>query len=239
MKKIFVSLFIIAASLNAMATDFAVATLTLKGNTSLEQGEVTLVKTDDPNASSYCAPINSIDLYQVIMFAINGSENYQIWANADLENLALGFKTYSDANYTITVSNVSGSETLNLYDAVADKTIALTDGATYEFAAAANQTITNRFSVVAAAPATPKFCFELEKLTVKGFNGKKLSIAKKDGTVVVAEFTLGDEYEYDFQPATVEAGKYIIKFNGETAVNNDENVMKEYVIDVKPTVTPL
>jgi hypothetical protein len=146
MKKILLSLIIIAASLNAMATDYAVATLTLKGNTSLEQGEVTLVKTDDPAASSYCAPLY-IDQYHVVMYAINGTEKYQIWANADLKNFPLGIKTYSDANYTITVSNVSGSETLNLYDAEEDETIVLTAGQSYVFSAAANSMITDRFII--------------------------------------------------------------------------------------------
>lgn len=146
MKKIFVSLLILAASLNAMATDFAVATLTLKGNTSLEQGEVTLVKTDDPAASSFCAPLY-INQYDVVIYTINGSEKYQIWANADLTNFPLGIKTYSDASYTITVSNVSGSETLSLYDVVADQTIALTEGQTYPFTAATNSFINDRFII--------------------------------------------------------------------------------------------
>ena len=153
MKKIFVSLLILAASLNALATDFAVATLTLKGSTSLEQGEVTLVKTDDPAASSFCAPLY-INQYDVVIYAISGSEKYQIWANADLTNFPLGIKTYSDASYTITVSNVSGSETLSLYDVVADQTIALTEGQTYPFTAATNSFINDRFIINYVAPAT-------------------------------------------------------------------------------------
>ena len=152
MKKIFVSLLILAASLNALATDFAVATLTLKGSTSLEQGEVTLVKTDDPAASSFCAPLY-INQYDVVIYAISGSEKYQIWANADLTNFPLGIKTYSDASYTITVSNVSGSETLSLYDVVADQTIALTEGQTYPFTAATNSFINDRFIINYVAPS--------------------------------------------------------------------------------------
>ena len=154
MKKILLSLLILAASLNVMATDFAVATLTLKGNTSLEQGEVTLVKTDDPVASSYCAPLY-INQYHVVMYALNGSEKYQIWANADLTNFPLGIQTYSDASYTITVSNVSGSETLTLYDVAENQTIALTAGQTYDFTAAANSTIEDRFIINYVPAPTP------------------------------------------------------------------------------------
>ena len=172
MKKIFVSLLILAASLNAMATDFAVATLTLKGNTSLEQGEVTLVKTDNSAASSFCAPLY-IDQYQVVMYALNGSEKYQIWANADLTNLPLGIKTYSDASYTITVSNVSGAETLNLYDAVEDQTIALTEGQTYPFTATANSTINDRF-VINYVPAPTGY-----DVTLNSFGLATFSAAEK------------------------------------------------------------
>jgi len=222
MKKIFVSLFVIAASLNAMATDFAVATLTLKGNTSLEQGEVTLVKTDDPAAASYCAPVNDYDLYNVIMFAINGSDKYQIWANANLENLELGIKTYSDANYTITVSNVSGSETLNLFDAVANQTIALTEGKTYEFTADPNQTITNRFSIVAAAPVAKSFCFRNNILEINGYKGDA-NVKIDDAAVAITS----DNFTRPFTAA--EAGRHKLTIDG-----------KDYLFDAFPSnVTPV
>ena len=235
MKKIFVSLFIIAASLNAMATDFAVATLTLKGNTSLEQGEVTLVKTDDPAAASYCAPINSMDLYQVVMFAINGTENYQIWANANLENLPLGIKTYTDANYTITVSNVSGSETLNLYDAVANQTIALTEGKTYEFTADPSQTITNRFSLSNPAPGVPEICFTYNVLSLTNYNGAIVTIFKANETVATVTKNVTSNAKTDIDLKEQPSGRYVVKID----LTNDGTIDEEYQIDVKPAVTIL
>ena len=224
MKKILVSLLIIAASLNAMATDFAVATLTLKGNTSLEQGEVTLVKTDDPAASSYCAPLY-IDQYHVVMYAISGSEKYQIWANADLTSFPLGIKTYSDANYTITVSNVSGSETLSLYDVVTGQAIALTNGQTYEFAAAANSTIADRFIINYPMPAVPSICFNYNHLIVTGYAGSTLKV-EKAGVAVVAEQTLASDNE-DFD-LSAESGRLVVTLDG-----------VEYQIDANPAVTAL
>ena len=224
MKKILVSLLIIAASLNAMATDFAVATLTLKGNTSLEQGEVTLVKTDDPAASSYCAPLY-IDQYHVVMYAISGSEKYQIWANADLTSFPLGIKTYSDANYTITVSNVSGSETLSLYDAVTGQAIALTNGQTYEFAAAANSTIADRFIINYPMPAVPSICFNYNHLIVTGYAGSTLKV-EKAGVAVVAEQTLASDNE-DFD-LSAESGRLVVTLDG-----------VEYQIDANPAVNTL
>lgn len=224
MKKIFVSLLIVAASLNAMATDFAVATLTLKGNTSLEKGEVTLVKTDNSAASSFCAPLY-MDQYKVAIYAINGSEKYQVWANADLTNFPLGIKTYSDANYTITVSNVSGSETLSLYDAVTGQAIALTNGQTYEFAAAANSTIADRFIINYPMPAVPSICFNYNHLIVTGYAGSTLKV-EKAGVAVVAEQTLASDNE-DFD-LSAESGRLVVTLDG-----------VEYQIDANPAVTTL
>jgi len=224
MKKIFVSLLIVAASLNAMATDFAVATLTLKGNTSLEKGEVTLVKTDNSAASSFCAPLY-MDQYKVAIYAINGSEKYQVWANADLTNFPLGIKTYSDANYTITVSNVSGSETLSLYDAVTGQAIALTNGQTYEFAAAANSTIADRFIINYPMPAVPSICFNYNHLIVTGYAGSTLKV-EKAGVAVVAEQTLASDNE-DFD-LSAESGRLVVTLDG-----------VEYQIDANPAVNTL
>lgn len=229
MKKIFISLLVVAASLNAMATDFAVATLTLKGNTSLEQGEVTLVKTDNPAAASYCAPLY-FDQYFVVMYAINGSDKYQIWANADLTDFPLGIKTYSDADYTITVSNVSGSETLNLYDAVADQTIALTNGQTYNFTAAANSTIADRFIVNPSAPAVQAICFKYNKLELTKYDGATVEVfADGAATAAVSQVVAGDA-QFDIDLSALASGKYTVVISGIATP-------EEYIIDVKPAVT--
>ena len=238
MKKIFVSLFIIAASLNAMATDFAVATLTLKGNTSLEEGEVTLVKTDDPAAASFCAPLY-IDQYQVVMFAINGSEKYQVWANAELENLALGIKTYSDESYTITVSNVSGSETLNFYDAITNQTIALTEGKTYDFTiepAQKNQTILNRFMIKEPAPAVKGICFRKNILSLTKYSGAKVEVFRKNVAAAVVTQNIASDAQTDINLSAQESDRYIVKIDldGDATTTDDK---EEYQIDVKPAVT--
>jgi len=225
MKKIFVSLLVLAASLNIMATDYAVATLTLKGNTSLEQGQVTLVKTDNPAAASYCAPLY-IDQYKVVMYAISGSEKYQIWANADLTNFPLGIKTYSDANYTITVSNVSGAETLSLYDAVTDQTIALTNGQTYEFTADANSTIADRFVINRPTPLVKGICFNYNVLTLTKYAGETVEVFPYGGTTAAMTQAIAADAATDVDLNALASGKYLVKVGTE-----------EYVIDVKPAVT--
>jgi len=232
MKKIFVSLFIIAASLNAMATDFAVATLTLKGNTSLEQGEVTLVKTDDPAAASFCAPLY-IDQYHVVMYAISGSEKYQIWANADLTNFPLGIKTYSDANYTITVSNVSGSETLNLYDAVTGQSIALTNGQTYNFTAAANSTIADRFIINYPLPTVKQICFNDEKLQLTKYAGAKVDVYLQGEAAPAKSETVAGDALYEINLSTLAAGEYVVKID----LDGDAAIDEQYRITVKPTLS--
>lgn len=231
MKKILISLLVIAASLNAMATDYAVATLTLKGNTSLEQGEVTLVKTDNPAAASYCAPLY-IDQYHVVMYAISGSEKYQIWANADLTDFPLGIKTYSDADYTITVSNVSGSETLNLYDAVANQTIALTNGQTYNFTAAANSTITDRFLINHAAPLVQGICFNYNILTLTKYAGAHVDVFADGAAAAAVSADVVGDAAFDVDLNAQAAGKYKVVVNVPGATKPEE-----YIIDVKPAVT--
>lgn len=234
MKKIFVSLLIVAASLNAMATDFAVATLTLKGNTSLEKGEVTLVKTDNSAASSFCAPLY-MDQYKVAIYAINGSEKYQVWANADLTSFPLGIKTYSDANYTITVSNVSGSETLSLYDAVTGQAIALTNGQTYEFAAAANSTIADRFVINKPVPG---ICFNYETLQITAYAGAQVELLNyADKASVMAPVTIAGNYQeikLEDVAGLVANTQYIVKLTPAGATE-----ALEYVIKYKPAVTTL
>ena len=232
MKKIFVSLLIVAASLNAMATDFAVATLTLKGNTSLEKGEVTLVKTDNAAASSFCAPLY-MDQYQVAIYAISGSEKYQVWANADLTNFPLGIKTYSDANYTITVSNVSGSETLNLYDAVTGQSIALTNGKTYEFAAAANSRIADRFIINYPLPTVKQICFNDEKLQLTKYAGAKVDVyLQGEAAPAKSETVVGDAL-YEINLSTLAAGEYVVKID----LDGDAAIDEQYRITVKPTLS--
>ncbi|MCQ2078210.1 MAG: hypothetical protein MJZ20_14480, partial [Bacteroidaceae bacterium] len=128
MKKLFISLLAMAATLNVMALDVnysAKATLGLKANTSEQTCNFTLGETDFAQANKLCAEIN-MDGRKVALYAIANSKNYQIYANANVEGLPLGFLTNADTEYTINFSGVIGK--LYLVDAVADKFIEITEG---------------------------------------------------------------------------------------------------------------
>ena len=91
------------------------------------------------------------DLYVI---ASNNS-HWQQWATNNLDGAIIGFKSGIDETYTITVSNVAGSETLYLWD-WDFKSYALTEGASYTFDAEANATIENRFSIHKVVPVQLK-----------------------------------------------------------------------------------
>jgi hypothetical protein len=156
-----------------------------------------------------------------ITIKVSGT-NYAQWKATDIEGLALEF-TPAAENVSFAFSNVIGD--LYLVDAANNSKTQIVDGQTYDFTVATTEVGTanaTRFSISKVAPVVPEFCFKYEKLTVNGHAGKTLKISK-DGTDVVAEFTLGDTYEYDFKAEA--AGRYVVTFGG-----------KEYQIDVKPVV---
>ncbi len=116
MKKIIISMIVLAASLNLAAqTVLSQATFTLKGNTSNESGYAVIALVSDADADSYCASLyeGSFSDATVATYVEKGSSKYQIYAtnNAeDLKDLALKFKVGDDTEYTLTASGVQGSD---------------------------------------------------------------------------------------------------------------------------------
>ena len=151
----------VAATINVMAVDYTAKANLLLQATSGEDCEMYLRQSD-----SYGA-LEGYDMYmnnrEVALYAINGNQKLQMAKAADLTNLALGLKTDVSTSYTITVSNVAGSETLVLFD-LADpndiKQYPLVNDAVIEFSAAANATIEDRFVINYQAPA-PAYAAEV------------------------------------------------------------------------------
>ena len=168
---------------------------------------------------------NGFDAYQYNktgLAIVSGGTRYAAWATNELDNIeievALTAPVTSDV--TLTFSNVIGDIHMNFNGTE----VVLTDGGSITLPATDFGTDGKYSKSLKITKAvTPEFCFRNEVLTVNGYAGKTLKISK-DGTDVVAEFTLGDTYEYDFSAAA--AGRYVVTFDG-----------KEYQIDVKPAVT--
>lgn len=81
---------------------------------------------------------------------VTADEKMAIFATDNLENTYVGFSTVKGGNYTITFANVQGEE-LTLIDHETGAQVAMVEGNTYEFTAAANATNDYRFEVVGAA----------------------------------------------------------------------------------------
>ena len=88
------------------------------------------------------------------IYAKGSYADLAILATDNLLGSELILKTDANTNYTMSFANIKGEYAL--YDALTGSTINMTEGATYEFQAQAEATITDRFFVVEAAKAPTK-----------------------------------------------------------------------------------
>ena len=226
MKKLFISLLALAATVNAMAISYAgKATITLTSANN-ESCSIIVAESDelaDGLNNGYYAVIN-MENREVALYAIYGGSNYQQFATKSLEDIALGVKTSAATDYTLTVSNVSGSKTLKLK--IGDEVIELTDGLSKALTLTPNQDAL-AFGTLepSALPAVPSICFNYNHLIVTGYAGSTLKV-EKAGVAVVAEQTLASDNE-DFD-LSAESGRLVVTLDG-----------VEYQIDANPAVTTL
>lgn len=81
---------------------------------------------------------------------VSADEKMGIYATDDIENTYLGFQAVNGGNYTIEFTNVQGKE-LTLIDHENNVRVAIEEGKTYEFTAAANSVNDYRFEIVGRA----------------------------------------------------------------------------------------
>ena len=161
---------------------------------------------------------------KVALYALNGSDKLQIARAASLDGVQLGLLADGSASYTITVSAVEGAETLYIWDADS-ASYALTEGASYTFAAAANATDEARFVLKKAAlPTVPSICFNYNVLEINGHAGEAL-VVKQGTTEIANEASLPAAYQLDLSAYT---GRLVVTLNG-----------TDYQIDANPAVTAL
>ena len=80
-------------------------------------------------------------------FYVTDSEKMNILATDDLDNTYLGFSCIEAGTYTISFNDIEGN-TLTLVDLQNNQVIDMTEGATYTFSAAANESNDYRFKLV-------------------------------------------------------------------------------------------
>ncbi len=223
MKKFVFSLLTLAATMNVMAVTYsAKATLLLESQSSFESCQIILGQSnelsDGLNNGEY-AEIN-MDGRSVAFYVEYDGVKYQHFASspATMKNLVLGAMTDDATSYTLTISNVSGAESLKLkigdeeFDVVAgSRTITL----------APNQTAAIGF--VNYEPAAPSICFNYNVLEINGHAGEALIVKK--GDVEIANVpALPAAYSLDL---SAQSGRLVVTLNGQ-----------DYQIDANPAVTP-
>ena len=86
-------------------------------------------------------PATSVNIY-----ALSENGNMSYLAENNFNTIYLGITTNGSASYTMQFSGLTDG-TYELYDIVANRAIAIVEGATYTFSETANSTVENRFSV--------------------------------------------------------------------------------------------
>ncbi len=222
MKKLFISMLVLAASLNVMAEITAKAKITLTATGTNKTDVVYLVQNSDLNDgynTGSCSLVPSLDTKAVAFYVYYNNAEYISFGTKDLGEMTFGLKTNADTEYTLTVSQVGGTETLTMLDSNTSSTFELTEGATYNFTATANTTDNTRFHLAAApVPATPEICHRYGKLEVRGSKGMTVQVLNLDGSATsIADQTMATDNEViDLSGLT--AGQYLVKWNGKELI---------------------
>lgn len=230
MKKIVLMLLCTAATINVMAVTYtAKAKVTLSAPSGYSS-ELTLRQSAEYGALSgnemYMSGMN------VALYALNGTTPLQIAKAADLEGVKLGLKADASTSYTITVSAVEGAETLYIWDADS-ASYALTEGASYTFAAAANATDEARFVIKKAPlPTVQGICFNYNILTLTKYNGATVEVFADGAATAAVTANVPNDLPFDVDLNAQASGKYKVVVTVPGATKPEE-----YIIDVKPAVT--
>jgi hypothetical protein len=237
MKKIFISLLMVAASLNVMAVTFtSKAKLTLKSsdNKSCTLGIGESEDLSDGLNNGYYAELNE-EGKEVQFYVSFGGKKYQSFSSnaATMQDLQLGVKTNASTTYTLTASNVSGS--LKIKFAGVEYTIDANGTVFSDVALAASSVLPAagdeaNYVVNPSAPLVQGICFNYNKLQLTKYDGATVEVfADGAATAALTQVVAGDA-QFDIDLSTLASGKYKVVVSGIATP-------EEYIIDVKPAVT--
>lgn len=228
MKKIVLMLLGVAATINAMAVDYtAKAKVTLQGTSGFT---CDLMISQAAEYGALTGSVMNMEGRQVALYALNGTTKLQIAKATDLEGVKLGLLADASTSYTITVSQVAGAETLYIWDADS-ASYALTEGASYTFAAAANATDEARFVIKKAPmPSVQGICFNYNILTLTKYAGATVEVFADGAATAAVTANVPSDLPFDVDLSALASGKYKVVVSGIATP-------EEYIIDVKPAVT--
>lgn len=211
MKKIMVLLLGVAATINAMAIDYtAKAKVTLTAVESTFTCDLKLSEYADAGALNGSA-MNMEDR-KVALYALNGGTKLEIAKAADMRNVPLGLLTDASTHYTISVSQVAGTETLYIHDNQEGADYALTEGASYDITATASTTNESRFYLKKVSDALD-VCFIDNKLQING-NPYSATIVIKDanGDEIAGSPFAANTLLVDFSTIGVAGDRFTVEF---------------------------
>ena len=219
MKKIIFSLLAIVATMNAMAAMSFTAKAKLTLTTTTESCDMYLVQSDElpTGINAYCEEMN-MEFRQIAFYAIDGTTPYQTYAVKTLGALPFGLKTDAATDYTLTITQVGGAETLKIKDEVTGTVFDLTEGYVYNFTADANQAaITNRFHLF-VVPSTPEICHRYGRLQVTGMKNSNVVVKNMDDSATtIGTVAITDDYQEITLKGVLDAGQYKVEYNDGTA----------------------
>ena len=221
----------VAATINVMAVDYTAKAKVTLSSTSGFSCDLTLRQSAEYSALSGNEMFMSGR--KIALYAINGTTPLQIAKAADLEGVKLGLLADASTSYTLTVSSVEGAETLYIWDADS-ASYALTEGASYTFAAAANATDEARFVIKKAPlPTVKQICFNDEKLQLTKYAGAQVDVYLQGQTTAAKSEAVVGDAPYEINLSDLAAGEYVVKID----LDGDAAIDEQYRITVKPTLS--
>ena len=239
MKKIMISLLMVAATVNAFAityTSKAKLTLTSSDNKSCTIGIGVSEDLNDGLNTGYYAEINP-EGKPVQMYVTYGGKNYQQFVSnaATMADMQLGIVTNASTTYTLTASNVSGATPFKVKINGVEYTIDANGTVFSDVTLPASSTLPAagdeaNYKVNPAAPLVQGICFNYNKLELTMYDGATVEVfADGAATASLTQVVAGDAtFEIDLNGLA--SGKYKVAISGIATP-------EEYIIDVKPAVT--
>lgn len=241
MKKIFISLLMVAATVNAFAITYtgkAKLTLTSSDNKSCTMTIGESADLSDGLNNGYYAELNE-EGKDVQLYVSFGGKKYQIFASnaATMQDLQLGVKTNASTTYSMTASNVTGSFKIKF--AGVEYTINAAGAVFSDVALAANSTLPAagdeaNYVVNPSAPLVKGICYTYNTLHLTKYDGATVDVYAKGATTpAIPQATVAGDLEFDVDLNALASGMYKVVV---TVLGATEP--EEYIIDVKPAVTP-
>jgi len=239
MKKIMISLLMVAATLNAFAVTYtSKAKLTLKSSDN-KSCSMTIAQSEDfvdGLNPGYYAELNE-EGKEVLLYVEFGGKKYAHFGSneATMADLQLGIKTNGATSYTLTASNVSGSAPFKVRIAGVEYTI--TDGMSEVINLPASSVLPAAgdeadYKVQPAALAKG-ICFNYEKLELVKYNGAKVEVFAENAAAPAKSANVPSDAKFVIDLNDLSKGEYSVKID----LDGDNAADEEYRISVKPAVT--